>query len=203
MGQANVIARRYAKGLAELVAEAKETERARRDVRLLADMLDAGAGEFRVPEFAAFLSSPAISLESKLTAAAAVMRAAGVGKTVSDFFAVLITRGRVGLMPRIAQEFAAFAGELTGERTAVVHTARRLTADQRERLANALSAAFGCVVHIHEQVEPGLLAGAKVTVGDSAFDGSALGKLERMRNMLATEGVGRLFDRPEQAGAEA
>jgi F-type H+-transporting ATPase subunit delta len=201
MGQEDVIARRYAKGLAERVAETNETPQARRDVRILAGIVDPGAGDFRIPEFAEFLSSPTISQGDKLAAAANIMRAAGIGKTVSDFFSVLITRGRAELMPRIAQAFSVFAGELTGERTAVVRTARPLSADQASRLTEALSTAFGGVVHLHQRVEPGLLAGAKVTVGDSTFDGSVLGRLERMRDMLSTEGVDKLFDGTEKKDA--
>lgn len=187
MGQENVIARRYAKGLAELAAEGGNVPGVRRGVRLLADILDSRSGKFRVPEFADFLSSPTVDAGDKLKMAESVLKKAGVDKTVSDFFAVLIRRGRAGLMPRIAQEFSVFAGDLTGERTAVVHTARELTPEQRGRLEGALAKSFGGVVHIHERVEPGLLAGARVTVGDSTFDGTVLGKLERMRDELTTD----------------
>ena len=203
MGQEDVIARRYAKGLAEYAAEAGEMPRVRRDVWLLANILDPKAGEAHVPEFAAFLTSPGVDDASKERAAVDIAEKIGIGKGAADFLGVLIRHGRVELMPRIAQAFAVFAGDLTGEFTAVVHTARALNDDQAARLTHVLSNALGGEVHLHQRIEPGLLAGAKVTVGDRTFDGSVLGKLDRMRNNLVTAGVAQLMRDGEPADAAA
>lgn len=203
MGQEDVIARRYAKGLAECAADAGEMARVRRDVGLLADILDPKSGAAYVPELADFLSSPGVGPADKEAAAGRIAEKLAIGETAANFLGVLVRHGRVGLMPRIARSFAVFAGELTGDFTAVVHTARALTDDQAARLARVLSNVLGGAVHLHQQVEPGLLAGAKVTVGDRTFDGSVLGKLERLKNNLLTTGARELLRDDEPAPAAA
>ncbi len=202
MGQEDVIARRYARGLAEEVAEHGDFPRVRGDLALLAGVLDPRAGKTYVPEFAGFLTSPTVTAGDKAAAAGTIAEKLGLGSTAADFLAVLIRHGRVALLPRIEQAFSALAGEMTGERTAVAHTARPLTADQEARLARALSAALGGPVHISQRVEPGLLAGAKVTVGDVTFDGTVLGRLESLKDHLLTKGVGALTTPPAEDAAE-
>ena len=189
MGQEDVIARRYARGLADYAAEAGDMERVREDLDVLSAMLDSRSGAAHVPEFADFLASPAAATEEKLVATAAIMEKADIGKTVADFLAVLVRKNRSGLVPRIHRAFADIAGGMTGEYTAVVHTARALSPDQSRRLRDALSSAFGCTVRLHQQVEPGLLAGARVTVGDKTFDGTVLGRFEQLRHRLISRGA--------------
>lgn len=199
MGQEDVIARRYARGLAEYAGDENRMDEVRRDVRLLADLLDPGAGDSYVPEFRDFLSSPVVSPADKLAAAGKILAEAGVGRETADFLSILIEHNRVELLPRVARAFADFSGEMTGELTAVVHTARPLSDDQARRLTEALSAAVGGQVRIHQQVEPALLAGARITVGDKTFDGTVLGRLERLRHHLVSEAREELAK--ETAGA--
>lgn len=184
MAQDALIAKRYAKGLAEFAADAGSMDAVRRDVRTVARLLDPKAGAGYVPELANYLNSPLASPEDKQKNVLPMLEKAGVGKTVADFVGVLIERGRIDLLPKIAAAFGPAAGDLTGERTATVQTARPLTPDQERRLRAALEAASGGVVHIHQQIEPGLLAGAKVVLGDRTFDGTVLGKLEAVRRRL-------------------
>lgn len=189
MGQEEVIAGRYAKALAEHAAESGEVERARRDLAFLAELLDPSPDGGASPELLHFLTAPGIDTADKIRTAFSIMDKLGVGEMTRDFLGVLIERNRVGLTPKIARAFADAAGDITGDRTAVVQTARPLTAEQSERLRRALSGVFGGDVRIVERVKPELLAGARVTVGDRLFDGSVLGRLEQLRNRLLTRGV--------------
>lgn len=202
MAQEELIARRYAKGLAERAAETDGAAAIRKDLGLLAAVLDPRSGDLHVPELADFLSSPRVDAADKLAAVDRIAAGLGVDKTAGDFFKLLVEHGRVRLLPRIQQAFSEELGKLTGEYTAVVETARPLTADQKERLAHVLANAFGGVVHLHQRIVPGLLAGARVKVGDRTFDGSVLGRLERLRHRLAAcgpEDLARLREEEESA----
>lgn len=184
MGQENIIASRYARGLAEFARDENILDETRRDMDALGRILAVEDGD-GVSELLQFLDSPAPTHERKIATAGAVLESAGIGKTVSDFLALLIRHGRTELAPLIIQTFADMAGKMTGELTAIVRTAMPLSDDQSQRMAAALSAAFGRGVTVQQQVEPGLLAGAKVSVDGWTFDGTILGKLERMRHALA------------------
>lgn len=190
MTQEEIIAGRYARGLAELARDRDCMDEVRDDLRSLDEILDPGSGDVHVPEFKDFLSSPMVMPADKQVVSKAVMEKMGIGETVANFLCVLIERNRVDLLSRVARGFSTLAGELTGEYAALVRTARPLTHEQRERLAAALSAAFGGVVRIHQRVDPGLLAGARIMVGDRAFDGTVLGRLAALRHRFASGGPG-------------
>ncbi|CAM4522646.1 F0F1 ATP synthase subunit delta [Nocardia ninae] len=65
-----------------------------------------------------------------------------------------------------------------------VRAAIELSAQQRERLAASLHRIYGKPVQVHVQVDPSLLSGLVVHVGDDVIDGSAIGRLERLRRSL-------------------
>lgn len=203
MAQEELIARRYAKGLAKRAAETSQTAVVRKALGLLAAVMDSHSGDLHVPELSDFLTSPKVTLGDKLAAVDGIIAKLGVDQTAGDFFKLLIEHNRVQLLPRIQQAFSEELGKLAGEYTAVVETARPLTTDQKERLAQVLANAFGGVVHVHQRIEPGLLAGARIKVGDRTFDGSVLGKLERLRYRLAACGPEDLARFREDNGESA
>ncbi|MCQ4618241.1 F0F1 ATP synthase subunit delta [Corynebacterium sp. CCUG 71335] len=81
----------------------------------------------------------------------------------------------------IARESA----ELTGREFAAVTAATELTDSQREALAEKLGQIYGREMAIHTEVDPSLLGGVTIRVGDELIDGSTRGKLERMRADMA------------------
>lgn len=190
MADEEVIAKRYARGLAEYAVQAKEIDAVRHDLKIVAGLIDPQAGSTYVPEFAAYLGSPSLKVDDKKKVVADMMKKAGVASAVTDFLGVLLERGRIPLLPKIARAFGPVSAELTGEHTAVIQTAHPLTKDQESRLRQVLASAYGGTIHIHQLVEPSLLSGARITVGDQTFDGSALGKLDAIRRRLA---VGDVF----------
>ena len=184
MAQENIIAKRYAKGLAEHAREAGQVHEVREDLELLADLLDPHSGAHSIPEFLDFLSTPVVTRKDKLDATDVILKDLGIGKIVSDFLNVLILHGRVALAPNIARAYNQLITEMTHERTAVVHTARQLKDDQKAALAEALSKATGGSVRVMQRVEPGLLGGIRVTIGEVEIDGTVLGRLEWFRQAL-------------------
>lgn len=187
MAEEEIIARRYARGLAEHAFQAKEIDAVRHDLKIVAGLVDPRAGSTYVREFAEYLGSPAHDTGDKKKAVAEMMQKVGITGAVSDFLGVLLERGRIGLLPKIARAFGPVSAEMTGEYYAVVQTARPLTQEQETTLRDVLAGAYGGVVHVHQQVEPGLLAGAKIIVGDQTFDGTALGKLNAIRRRLTAD----------------
>ncbi|WKD57837.1 ATP synthase subunit delta [Corynebacterium capitovis DSM 44611] len=81
-------------------------------------------------------------------------------------------------------DLAALAAEiatLRGKTVARVATAEELTASQQEALAAKLENMYGREMAIHSEVDPSLLGGMIIRVGDEEIDGSTLGKLNRLR----------------------
>jgi F-type H+-transporting ATPase subunit delta len=76
------------------------------------------------------------------------------------------------------------AASLRKQIVAHVRATVELSPQQREQLASSLQRIYGKAVTIHVQIDPTLLAGVVVRVGDDVIDGSAIGRLQRLRQSL-------------------
>ncbi|MGA3354716.1 MAG: ATP synthase F1 subunit delta [Acidimicrobiales bacterium] len=92
---------------------------------------------------------------------------------------------------------AGLAAEEQGRRVAEVRSAVELDDAERRRLAEALTRAVGRPVELRVQVEPSMIGGMAVTIGDSVIDGSVRHRLDQLRETLApSAGFQALEDRP-------
>lgn len=79
---------------------------------------------------------------------------------------------------------AAAAAELQGRSVAHVVAASDLNEGQQAMLAEKLGRIYGRAMSIHSEVDPSLLGGMTIRVGDEVIDGSTSGKIERLRTNL-------------------
>ena len=75
--------------------------------------------------------------------------------------------------------------DLRGKAVARVVAAEKLSPSQREAVAAKLEKIYGREMAIHAEVDPSLLGGMIIRVGDEEIDGSTRGKLTRLRTDLA------------------
>jgi F-type H+-transporting ATPase subunit delta len=68
---------------------------------------------------------------------------------------------------------------------AVVRTAVELSAARRRRLAQALSRTYGHDVHLNVVIDPSVVGGISVQIGDELIDGTAANRLAAVRRKLA------------------
>ncbi len=68
---------------------------------------------------------------------------------------------------------------------AVVRSATELSAAQRGRLAEALAASYGHRVHLNVVLDPSVMGGISVQIGDELIDGTAASRLAEIRRKLA------------------
>ena len=69
---------------------------------------------------------------------------------------------------------------------AVVRTAVELSASQRRRLAGALARSYGQDVHLDVVIDPSVVGGISVQIGDELIDGTAVSRLAAVRRKLAS-----------------
>ncbi|WP_024802499.1 F0F1 ATP synthase subunit delta [Nocardia sp. BMG51109] len=91
------------------------------------------------------------------------------------------SHGDVGV---VFDKLSELAASLRKQIVAHVRAATDLTSQQREHLAASLRRIYDKPVTVHVQVDPDLLAGVVVRIGDDVIDGSAVGRLRRLRQSL-------------------
>jgi F-type H+-transporting ATPase subunit delta len=133
-----------------------------------------------------FLESPKLAASRKIE----ILKAA-LGKRVPPLFLrfleTVIMKRRQMVIPEIAQEYRALIDESEDRVHANVTVARELAEPEQDALKRQLSRLFGKRVVPHMSINPAILGGVIVKVGDTVMDGSVRRRLASLRSrMLAT-----------------
>lgn len=76
------------------------------------------------------------------------------------------------------------AAEIEGQSVAVVTSASELTQEQQDALSRKLAGIYGREMTVHVEVDPAVIGGVVVRVGDEIIDGSVAGRLAAVRRAL-------------------
>jgi F-type H+-transporting ATPase subunit delta len=124
-------------------------------------------------------------LSSRLDLAVAAV-GPSVSRPVLNLIVLLLRRGRIELLPRVAAEFA----RLDDLHNDVIHanatSAAPLGSDEVRALTARLEQLTGGRVVLTTETDPDILGGIVVRLGDRLIDGSVRGRLERLRSKLAS-----------------
>ena len=178
MARNDTAVRRYAEAAFE-VAVRDDTVKAWRAE------LDTAASIASDERVARMLANPALPLEERHSMAEKIF-----GKVVSapvlNLIKLMIRRGRIHELPRLAAEFRRLDNVRLGITLATATSAAPLTKDEVKALTERMEQFTGGRVELNVQVDPSLLGGVVVRVGDRLIDGSVRGRLERLRNQLVS-----------------
>jgi F-type H+-transporting ATPase subunit delta len=171
-------ARRYAEAAFEVALRDDAVDAWRRDLDTVASIV----ADERVGRT---LASPAIPLEQRLAMARKAF-GSHVGDKAFNLIALTMRRGRVDDLPRIAAEFRRLDDDRKEITHATVTSAAPLTSDETRALTQRLEQMTGRKVVLDVEVDPDLLGGLVVRIGDKLIDGSVRSRLERLRNQLVS-----------------
>ena len=97
---------------------------------------------------------------------------------------LLVAKGRTGEAAEVERAFNRMADEFEGIIDAHVTTAVELDPDQLAKIEQKLSTSLRATVRTTTRVDPAILGGMIVRVGDRVFDGSVRTRLKRLRQEL-------------------
>ncbi len=167
----NTIARRYALALYQEGQEKGVADRIDEDMEALRETIEASS------ELVALLRSPVVPSQKK----SAVLTRLFEGK-VDDltirFINLLVGKGRESLLHATVTAYSELKDERLGIVEAHVRTAKPLGFDEAEALRKALEARSGKKVRMKLDVEPSLVGGLVVRIGDKVFDRSVSHQLK-------------------------
>ncbi len=174
--QRDPAAMRYAKAAFELARERDEIERWETD-------LGACGVVFAVPGAAEFIDNRQVAPEAKESFLRQVI--GEPAPLVWNLVRLLGSKGRLALLPQIAEQFQVLLDEHRGVAHAEVVTAVPMSEDERAALARRLSELTGKQVLVEAQEAPEILGGLIARIGDRLIDGSTRSRLVALKRQLA------------------
>ncbi|OUM94924.1 MAG: ATP synthase F1 subunit delta [Thermobacillus sp. ZCTH02-B1] len=177
MSADSVAAKRYARALYEAAAQRNAVWDIELQFRELVEALEKDA------EIRAFLGSPKFETSLKLS----VLRHALEGRMdelLVNTVELLFKRGRLPELAAVYQAYSRIAEEGSGQARAIVYTARPLRDAELAAVAEQFGKLTGKQVRAEQVVDPSLIGGVKVRIGDRLYDGSLSGKLARLEKEL-------------------
>lgn len=173
---------RYARALFILTEKRRETAVALEDLKGVRDLLSPGSPA------ASFLASPQVRLPDKRKMMGGALEGRAT-RAVAAFTDLLLRKKRLTLLPDITREYEALVELMQGIRRAHVVSAVALREAERARLHAVLEAYTKSEVRLTAEVDPAVLGGALVRIGDRVVDRTVRTLLEAIGHQLREASV--------------
>lgn len=137
----------------------------------------------KVPQAVAVFASPRVATEQK----AALIDRIAAGRmlpTTVHALHVLARHGRLGIVAEVSAAARRLAEQLAGRKQAVFTTAVPLSADEQRRIVGDVEQAVGATLSPAFAVDPDLIGGLVVRIGDTVYDQSIATGLARLGGNL-------------------
>lgn len=171
------IARRYATAIFMLAREARVLEQVERDLRGIAAAIAAK------PEVRRFFVSPIVNRAEK---AALLERtfAERVDRIALNALLLLVRKRRETLLTPIVAAYEQLVLAERNQEPLDVVSARQLAEGELQRMVARLATVYGKQFEVSASVDPTLLGGARLAMGDRYIDGSVSGRLDDLAREL-------------------
>jgi F-type H+-transporting ATPase subunit delta len=176
MPRAGTAARRYAEAAFELADREDALDAWRDDLRNAVALV----GD---PSVAGVLTSPMVPLTEREALVESLLKKR-VSPTVLNLVRLLTRRSTLSLLPAIADEYQRLLNQRRGIVSAVVTSAAPLTKAEDAAIRARVATMTGTTVEVQTAVDPALIGGLTVRIGDRLIDASVRGRLERLREQL-------------------
>jgi len=165
----------YAKALIGVTQQSNTTGEAMAELSSLVDDVFS-----KLPAFEATLASPRVPIADKEQMLDKVF-AGKLSTNVLNFLKVLARHGRLDCLRAIRNAFQRLYNTIRGHVIVEITTATPVSSDLLPVIAEKLRASTGKEVDLHAKVDPEMLGGLVVRIGDTVYDGSVRNQLTQMR----------------------
>ncbi len=171
---------RYAKAILSLSLDLKKADTINNDMQLIASTIEENN------ELQLLLNSPVIKSEAKKLTLVAIFDKK-VDKTSLDLINLLVENKRLPLLSEVAKQYILLYDEHKGSQIAEVTTAVPLTDSLEEKVLAKIEEIIGKKVSLENVIDPTIIGGFILRVGDKQFDASILGKMNNLRRTFEND----------------
>lgn len=173
----STVAKRYAIALFELAQQKNELSSVEEDLRELKLVWNSNK------ELNALFTSPKLSLDKKKSLIREIF--ANANPIVINTLQVLLDKKRLDEAEYIINEFMVLSNEAQGVAEAKVYSTRELTEEERSSISTVFAKNVGKQsLRIENIVDPSIIGGVRVQIGNRIYDNSLSTKLERLKRNL-------------------
>ncbi len=174
-------ARHYAQAIFELAEQEQSFAKWQERLSRLRKLLEGS-------ELGAALRSPEFSASQRRELAQAVLaRDPEIDKEAANLLRLLLDSRRTSMLAAIQAGYQQLLDRRDGRVAARISTAVEVSPEELAKFSKELSQRLGVDVNFEAQVDPSLLGGAVVRVGDRVFDASLKTRLQQLRREMLTE----------------
>ncbi len=173
------LARRYARALMSIGADAGNAEKLGADLRAFAQAMQIS------PELVTTITNPAFPRADRKKIVDALATRFAVHPTSRTFLYVLLDKERLSHLPAMSREVDAALEAQAGRISAEVVSATALTPAQLSQITATLEKLSGKKIQLARREDPELLGGIIAKVGDIIYDGSVRTQLRQLRDQMA------------------
>jgi F-type H+-transporting ATPase subunit delta len=170
-------AKRYAKAIFELAREESQVDSWARRLQVVREVLS-------YPEARAILANPSIDVRRRQEAVTALLDGR-IGPEGLNLARLLVGAHRIDDLDAIVEEYGRLADEDAGRVRATATTAVPLSRAETSNLVASLSRRWGREVRLDTRVDPAIIGGLVLQVGDRVIDASVAARLQQLRQRLA------------------
>lgn len=177
-----VVAKRYAKALFEIAKEQDKIAQYEAELKLIVDAMNDNV------ELQQIIRHPSIGLGKKTDLIDNIFKGK-VSEHVLQLLKLLVTRGRQDILSFMLTDYVQISDAALGQEKAIVYTPFAISEAQQQVIAAEFSKITGKIVRVECVIEPSLLGGIQVRIGNRVYDASFSGKLERLRKSMISSTV--------------
>ena len=172
------IANRYARALADVMIERKETDQVLDELYRFSALLAAN------PDVTAFFGSPVITVDQKRQVLGRILTDFKPRQTTSNFVQLLLENYRLHRLDFVLRSLERELDRRAGIVSANVTTARPIDAEEQNRLRDRLRQATGREVRLSFDTDASVIGGVITKIGSTVFDGSIRNQLTLVKEQL-------------------
>ena len=165
---------RYAKAVLSLALDLKKADIVNDDMQLITSTIEENN------ELGILLDSPVIKTEAKKSVLVNIFDKK-IDNTSLRLIQLLVKNKRLPLLPDVAKQYTHLYNQHKGSQVAEVTTAIPLTGDLEDKVLAKVKEITGKNVSLEKIIDPTIIGGFILRVGDKQFDASILGKMNNLR----------------------